>query len=382
MNQIALISTFPPTQCGIASYSNDLLENSNFIDSKIRYVPINLVPENHEIFEHSIFKKNIIQSKLEDYLQLAEWINYSDIIIVNIQHEFKLFGKPFGENILPFINSLKKPIVTTLHTVWNHFPDSRAEILKEIVRISSAVFVFSEKTKLSITSYYCNDSDKIHIIPHGVPSIENEYLTKVNVLKTVDSSPIFISFGHLRASKGYDVAIHAFSKLKEIIPNFNYFILGSNHPQNDTAIAYREKLKHLILELRLEDNVHFINRFLPKTELIGYIQMADVGLTPYLSKEQSSSGVLALLIACGKPIISTPFEFAQYIISPNSGFIAKGFQATDFENVIEEFLNTPDELINNMRTTNYQIGKQWSWKEVAMTYQKVSLEILKKTIKN
>ncbi|MBP6024913.1 glycosyltransferase [Ferruginibacter sp.] len=297
-------------------------------------------------------------------MKAVEYINNSNIHIVDIQHEFKIFGKPDGENILHLLNNIEKPIVSTLHTVFSNLNEQREKVLSEIVKRSDLLYVFSKEAKNHLIEKYKKCECKIKIIPHGVPSIK---FKKPGQIRDRNADIIFVSAGHMRSTKGYELAITALHSLKKEIPNFRYFILGSNHPENETAQSYRKILVDLVAELNLSDQVVFVSDYLEQEWLIKYIQSADICLLPYTSKNQSSSGILSLMIACGRPVISTPFQFANSYITKSMGIISDSFDHFAFAKSIKGLLHK-QELWQSISLYNHKVGLEWSWYKVANSY--------------
>ena len=376
MPDIGIISTFPPTQCGIATYSHDLIESLQLVTPDLRFTKVEL----SHCTEHGHRTNHVIQiSEPEQYLKASQYINSSDIGIVDIQHEYKIFGKPDGENISILLRHITKPIITTLHTVSANLNQQREKIFREIVKRSDLLYVFSREAKEYIVRKYEKGDSKIEIIPHGVPSIVFKTSGQILERKKYSEKIIFVSAGHMRDTKGYELAITALHSLKKEIPNFHYLILGSNHPENETAESYRETLIKMVEELNLTRNVTFISDYLEQKELIKYIQLADICLLPYTRKDQSSSGVLALMLACGRPVVSTPFQFAKSYVTELSGNLSSSFDYTDFAKAIKTLINKTH-LWDSMSQYNHTLGQTWNWKNVAHQYSLGYTQLLHKKI--
>lgn len=364
MNKLGIISTFPPTQCGIATYANDL---SNYLHFQYPLLKINKFElNNNQEFDKS--DKFVIRNEnTEDYIKLTRFINSSDIDVLDIQHEFKIFGKPDGEKINILLENIKKPIAITLHTINYDMLKDREGIFRKIIERSNLLFVFSEEAKKFIVNKYLKDESLITIIPHGVPSIPFHLPIEIQKRKNISNDIIFVSSGHMRETKGFDIAIEALNNLRNKLGSFQYFIIGANHPQNESAVNYRTKLIDIINEYDLKDNVTFINEYLSQKKLINYIQLADICLLPYTRREQSSSGVLALMVACGRPLVTTPFQFAKTKVTEKSGIISKSMHPIDFEDAIITMLNRNinwDEIMH----FNHNLGKTWNWTNIVKQY--------------
>jgi polysaccharide biosynthesis protein PslF len=374
MHNIGIISTLPPTQCGIATYASDLIQSLSdyspeLIISKFELTHLQEKEENLEFL--------IRNNQTVDYFKACEFINSSNIELVDIQHEFKIFGAPDGENLNILLDNLKKPITTTLHTISPNLSEKREKIFINILKRSDLIFLFSFEAKDYIIQKYKIKSSKIIVIPHGTPEVKF-HLPEENCKRAFyPGEIILISTGHMRDSKGYDMALQALNILRHENLDFHYLIIGANHPANETASTYRNNLIGLVNEFGLNNKVSFIDNYLPLKDLIEYIQLADVCLLPYMRKEQSSSGVLALMVACGRPVVSTPFQYAISQVSNKSGIISESFSSIDFSNAIKSLIKQK-QYWREMMHYNYNIGKSWRWMNVAEQY----ILGFKKIIKN
>jgi glycosyltransferase involved in cell wall biosynthesis len=364
LSKIGIVSTFPPTQCGIATYSTDIIENIKRQYSSVNIFQFELTSDQKATGSDRFVIRN---ENTDDYIKASEFINSSDIDLLDIQHEFKIYGKPDGENIHILLENVKKPIATTLHTVNFELPKSRENVFRKIIARSNTLFVFSEEAKKYICNKYNAEESKIIAIPHGVQAIPFRLPSEIRRRKNSSDGLIFISTGHMRETKGYEIAIKALNDLKNEIGNFHYYIIGANHPQNETAQHYRKNLVELVNEFDLKDRVSFINEYLPQKDLIEFIQSADICLLPYTRKEQSSSGVLALMIACGRPILTTPFQYANSQIDEKSGIVTETFLPVDFAKGIKSLIKRKSSWEEIMRY-NHTLGQSWNWKSVIYQY--------------
>jgi len=310
---------------------------------------------------------SVVFSNISDYEMALKQINRTSVLAVNLQHEFKIFGAKDGENILHLIEGLDKPLLTTFHTVNPELPENRKSIFLSIANRSDLIYIFSKRAKDILCNTYSISSHKVKIIPHGVPNITFCLPHYSKFRKKLDTKIVFVSAGHLRESKGIEIALFALHKLKIRFTNFKYLIIGANHPKNQTAEQYREHLNKLIIELELENHVVFVNQYLPIEDLIEYIQASDIALVPYTRKEQSSSGILSLFMACGRPIVSTNFQYAVSEVEKDNGILAEINNENNFYSAIEHLTeNVP--IREHMMRANYLKTKKWTWDTVAAKY--------------
>lgn len=364
MANVAIISTFPPTQCGLATYTNDLVNALQAHTSNFSFTKIELEVENEILHHEKIVVKN---NNAQEFYSLSEYINNSQINLVDLQHEFKIYGKPDGENVSILFQQIKKPIVTTLHTVSPLLSERRRELFQLVLERSDLLNVFSENAKSYLVEEYKVRESKIGVIPIGQPLIEFKKPSEVKKRKDFNADIVFISAGHLREAKGYDIAIRALGLVKEKIPSFYFLIVGADHPQNATSKLYREQLKNLANDQGIGDNVIFIKNYVSEANLIKFLQAADVGLLPYTRLEQSSSGILALMLDCGRPIVSTPFDYAKAYINNNVGVLSKSIEPVDFANAILEMASRRI-YWDKISIHNHHLVNNWTWNKMAKSY--------------
>ena len=212
LSKIGIVSTFPPTHCGIATYSTDLIEHLKLQFPFLKISQFELVNDSFTDFSRN--HNWIRNSYSEEYLKTADYINSSDIDVLDIQHEFKIFGNSDGENISILLDNVRKPIVTTLHTVNKEQSIDRENIFKRVVLRSDLLFVFSKQIKHYLIDKYDLNTKKICVIPHGVPSIPFRLPNEISGRLNYSDDLIFVSSGHMRETKGYEIAIKALAGIQ------------------------------------------------------------------------------------------------------------------------------------------------------------------------
>lgn len=368
VKEIAYVSTYPPRKCGIATFTADLvshisqlkaLRNQNVIsiDGRRLFKPV------HEGTEHKIgrdFK--------EDYLLMADFLNTSAVDVVNVQHEFGIFGGEFGEYICSFMNRLKKPIATTLHTVLPNFDNRTKEVFSQIINNSRVVIVLNETTR-SLVSHYGVDSSKIRLIPHGCPDIPLVPSSKVKTTLGLQKRTVMSTFGLLSNGKGIEYVIEALPRIVKKEPKIVYYVLGVTHPKvkSTDGEAYRNLLMRKVKNLGLKDHVKFLNRFLSKPELINYLQATDVYITPYLSPNQVSSGTLSYALGAGKAIVSTPYLHAREALGEGRGLFCRFNDSESIADKVTEIIENRH-LRKALEYKAYKYSRKFTWPLVARKY--------------
>lgn len=368
---IAILSTYLPTRCGIATYSEALAQELSRIDGirSILKVPIVLSSKGHmQIATH------MAMTNQRSYVEVAQQLNKKADCVV-LQHEFKLFGGRYGTHVLDFMRNLKCPLITTFHTVSPHFKGSKRVVFQEICERSNAI-VCHTRHSANIVTRYCVDQSKIHVIPHGVPDVPLTMSKKSFYGARTSRKMIFVSFGHVRKAKGYEHAIRALSRLHHDGFEFIYYICGEPHPRRKSAVAYLSELINLKRCLGLDDHIFFINQFLTEKHLIDLIQSADIGILPYTRREQSTSGTLSFILACGRPVIATNFRHAEEIITPFIGKIAKNCSEEGLYRVLKEVASLPSDNIEAMMKNAHSTAVEWNWRSVSKEYYRIAHNLI------
>ena len=322
-NRVAYLSTYPPRECGIATFKKDLIDATDELNEfEPTVIAVNKTNAIHAYDRRVNLEIN--RDSIDDYAQAARYINSSNIQLVNIQHEFGLFGGDYGEYIINFLETIKKPVVTTLHTVHPDFNQKALEVLKCISDKSASIVVIAHAA-IKILKKQGISCKNCVVIPHGCPKIDLVDNEPIKASLGLKNRLVASTFGLISSGKGIEYAIRALPYVIKKEPRIVYLIIGQTHPEvrKNEGEKYRNELIKLVSELRLEGHVRFYNRFLSKDELIRYLQATDIYLTPYISPNQISSGALTYAIGAGKPAVSTPYFHAQEMLANNRGVLCK-----------------------------------------------------------
>ncbi len=371
---IAFVSTYLPRECGIATFTSDLAGAiSSFYgldlkgNSNIEMVALT-DSENRYNYGNEVSFEIHAQNKT-DYLRAAEFLNISDVDVISVQHEFGIYGGPDGRYLLSFLENLKKPVVTTLHTILDKPSDSQKEILSKICKLSSEVVILADKGFELLTEIYGVSKSKIKKIHHGAPDVPfmdpSYYKEEFNM----EGHPLILTYGLLGPDKGLEIVINSLAEVVKKYPEVIYIILGETHPniKSHSGEEYRYSLKNLVDKNHLEKNVVFHNRFVTLKELIKYLIMADIYITPYCSEEQISSGTLSYAVACGKAIISTPYWHAQELLDDGRGILVPFGDVKAIAEAIKELVKDKVKR-DKIRKATYKYGRKMIWSEVASSY--------------
>jgi glycosyltransferase involved in cell wall biosynthesis len=374
--RVAYLSTYPPRECGIATFTKDLLDA---VDERDELKPSVVIALNEKETIYNYDKRvkwQIERDSVDDYIQAARYINSSDVDLVNIQHEFGLFGGEYGEYINHFLDNVKKPVVTTLHTIQPEFDPKAQAVLRNIVAKSASIVVIA-RIAIGLLKKQDIVAKKIAVIPHGCPY--TPFVPSETVKSPLGLKDRFVlsTFGLISRGKGIEYVIRALPSIIDKEPKIIYLIIGETHPEvrKTEGESYRKKLMKLIEELHLEKHVRFHNRFLSKRELIKYLQATDIYLTPYISPNQISSGTLVYALGTGRPIISTPYLHAQETLAQGRGLFCKFKDANSIAAAIDKLLD--EDLRKTMQRKAYKYSRRFVWSNVAKEYLELFKQITK-----
>jgi len=382
MNKIepAYVATYPPTECGIATFTKDI------VTSVAKYTPFSkptvvAVKRREEIETYGrVVRCQILRDDRQSYLDAAKFLNDSSVDIVSIQHEYGIFGGIEGDHILDLIRALEKPAVATLHTVLHNPTPDQKHVLQALAYLCEVVVVMVRTGRQILIDTYGIDPKKITIIQHGVPNVHRVPTVTVKKALGIADRKILSSFGLINRGKGIEYAIEAVARIAARYPNVLYLVLGETHPgvRAWEGETYRNELLDTVRRLRLENHVRFSNRFLSLNELVRFLCATDVYITPYLNKDQIVSGTLAYALGCGKAIVSTPYLYAEEALADGRGVLVDFRSPDAIADAVIDLLGDPARK-QQMEDLAYKYGRRTAWFNVAIDYLDMFHRVLQRT---
>ena len=311
----------------------------------------------------------LVQNDRESYHRVAEFVNAFPCDVLNIQHEYGLFGGDDGEWVVELIASIRKPVVISLHTVLPDPTPQHLRVARAICATSSAVVVLSETGREILIESYGVDPAKVSVIPHGVPDVPFRDTTNAKRRFGFEGRMTISTFGLISRGKGLEYAIDAMGAVVQSHPEALYLILGQTHPvvRRNEGESYRRELEASILANGLSHNVRLVDKYLEFDELIDYLNATDVYLTPYLNPVQIVSGTLAYAIGCGKAVVSTPYLYAKELLAHGRGFTVPFRDASAIATTLVALLDDPA-LRESTQWRAYKYGRRMTWRNVAHDY--------------
>jgi len=371
VRKIAFVGDHLPRQCGIATFTSDLLAAvaAAFPQSRCISVSVNDIKGGYQYPE--VVRFEIDEQDLRSYLSAADFLNISNVDIVCLQHEFGIFGGRAGGHILALLRELRMPVVTTLHTVLHDPKADQRRVMHELVSLSTRLVVMAERGQRMLQEIYQAPPNKIDLIPHGIPDVG---FVDPNIFKDqfgVKGRTVLLTFGLLSPNKGIEYVLNAMPYILREFPEVVYIVLGATHPNElrDHGGAYRLSLEILARKNQVEKNVIFYNQFVDLETLKEFIGAADIYITPYLDEGQITSGTLAYTFGSGKAVISTPYWHASELLADGRGVIVP---FADAEAIAREVIGLlrDDARRYAIRKNAYRFGRTMVWSNVARLYMR------------
>jgi glycosyltransferase involved in cell wall biosynthesis len=374
-----ILSTYPPTQCGLASFSRSLGEALRtpdtvgivqMVDAADSACPTDVVHQ-------------WVRGSVGGEVAAAAALNQFDVAIV--QHEYGIYGGRDGLDVLDAVAALRVPVVLVVHTVLVEPSHRQRRIVQELASRSAVIVTMTKAARDRLIEHYDADVDTICVVPHGAhpgfPAARPETETDevVTASRTIEVSPrrrpVILTWGLLGEGKGIEWAIEAMAQLRDLSPV--YRVVGQTHPKvlEHDGERYRERLVDRARRFGVADLVEFDARYLDPDSLHRLVGEADVVLLPYDSTEQVTSGVLAEAITAGKPVVSTGFPHAVEALGSGAGLLVGRQDPTAIADALRRLLNDPD-LAASMSAEAVRIAPEMLWPAVAQQYRDLANRVL------
>ncbi|MFG0262989.1 MAG: glycosyltransferase family 4 protein, partial [Novipirellula sp. JB048] len=365
LKRVALIGSYLPRPCGIATFSNDVFKSLKAArpDWELSVLAVNDPQHDYEYPDEVRF---VIEPTTEGYARAAAFLKASQFDAIFLQHEFGLFGGLAGDRIFSLLDRVRTPLVTMFHTILDKPDEHQFRVTRQLAARSSHLITMSPRGEQFLSDVYQVDRERISVLPHGIPDVAFIdpifYKEELGLL----GRKVALTFGLLSPGKGIEYAIESLPHVVEKHPDLVYVILGATHPHllQQEGERYRESLQAKVDELGLHDHVRFVNQFVELEDLTHYLCASDVYLTPYLNQAQITSGTLAYAYGCGNAVISTPYWYAEDMLADGRGRLVDFRNAEAIAEAMNELLD--DEITRSkMRKSAYLEGRQMTWPVVS-----------------
>jgi len=367
--KIAFISSFLPRKCGIATFTSDLIKNVGSAGG-IDFCPLVVAMDSGHEHKYARPVEFVVRRDVvADYTDAADYLNSQNVDAVSLQHEFGLFGGEAGSCIAVLLKRLRAPVVTTLHTVLERPPADYFDSLVDVCGASERIVVMNKRGVQMLTNIYGVPGRKIKLIPHGVPDMPFSPTRSCAGGLNLCRRRIILTFGLVGRNKGIEVMLQAMPAIVKAHPETIYIVLGATHPEvvKNEGHSYRDQLFRMVDELNLHNHVVFYDRFVSDLELREFLSAADIYVTPYLYKEQLTSGTLAFAVGAGKAVVSTPYWAAEELLADGRGRLVGFGDSEQTASAITELLSD-DSVLYRMQSRAYEYGRAMTWPTVGRAY--------------
>ena len=358
VRSFGILSTFPPTSCGIATFSAALAAGLIGEGASVDVIRCGPLPEVEDV----LVVARLAEHGGPDDRRVTDALNRNDLVIV--QHEYGLYDGPDGESVIELIDSIDSPVVVVAHTVLTEPTANQQRVLEAVCRRAAAVVVMTETARTRLLGGYDVDAAKLHVIPHGAAT---PLAAPSASQRRKGSPPRLLTWGLLGPGKGIEWAIDAMAELDDIEPRPEYVIAGATHPKvrERNGEAYREMLMERATTSAVD--ITFDDTYRDLLSLTELIQSADLVVLPYDSRDQVTSGVLVDAVAAGRPVVSTAFPHAVELLRTGAGVVVPQRDPVALGRAIRSVL-TDASLAASMEAEARRLAPELAWSAVARRY--------------
>jgi glycosyltransferase involved in cell wall biosynthesis len=374
--RVAVVTTYPPRPCGIGIFSHDLRAAMSEADPSTAIDIVSIVRDPVQPRAPEVVAA-IRQDVRSDYAAVARTLTSRGTDVVLIEHEYGIFGGEAGAFVLSLVEELEQPLVITLHTVLSAPSVRQAEALRALCHRATLVTVFTETARRMVLEARIVPPERVRVLPHGAPSIllatslaaegktNGDQKAPRPALERLEGRTVLSTFGLISAGKGIELAISALPPVVAAHPDVLYLVAGQTHPEvvKRDGEKYRLRLERLVRDLGLIDHVHFLDRFLTEAELAVLLASTDLYLTPYRSREQIVSGALTFAVAAGCPVVSTPYFYAEDLLSSGAGVLVPFEDPAALSDAVLDLLGDRVKL-QRARAEARRVGSELAWPSV------------------
>jgi len=359
---VAHLGTYPPTQCGLATFGAALTRSIREVQPSRQVRVVDVVDAERPLPRGAAAQ--LVNGQPQSLRRVAQFIAGHDALLV--EHEFGIFGGDDGEEVLGLLDGVRSEgdcaTVTVLHTVLEAPTPHQRRVVEQVASSSSRLVVMSRAAEDRLLHRYELDGTKVRVVPHGA---------RLNPPgpQSGRHRPTVLTWGLLGPGKGLEAAIDAMAVVSSLIPPPRYVIAGQTHPkvQAQSGEQYRRGLQDRVRRLGLDHVVEFDDAYRDLDSLAALIRSADVVLLPYETREQVTSGVLVEAIASERPVVSTDFPHARELLSAGAGLVVPHGDPQALGRAVAEVLTRP-RLAEAMQSAARRIAASLAWDAVAVQY--------------
>ncbi len=366
---VCFVGSHPPRECGIATFTRDtrtaVMRASPLGEKSV--IAVN-DPGGRYTYPPEVVCQ-IDRDLPQSYDRAAEYINAGACDVVNVQHEYGLFGGEWGSTLLRFLDRVAAPIALTLHTVLPSPEASLRKVTDELLSRATFAVVLARTAMDVLERDYGVQRHRLRYVPHGVPDVQLMAQHRAKHALGFGGRTVISTCGLMSRGKGIEYALEAVAELVGQFPDLLYVVAGETHPgvRAYEGESYREELQAQVCRLGLQRHVRFENRYLPYRELVLHLLASDVYLVPYLNLDQIVSGTLAYALGCGRAVVSTPSTYAREVLAGGAGLLTDVRESGSIRDALGSILSDPERR-RDMEVRAYALGHSMIWPRVAEGY--------------
>ncbi len=370
MVNYGFLSTFPPTQCGLATFCASLLRHLSNPVAGSRCGVVQVVDGTYRTMRYEPAAE-LTTVRPISASRAAEVLDRYDVLI--LQHEYGIYGGLDGEDVLDVLDRVDVPVIAVLHTVLAFPTPHQRLVLQRVIDASDAVVVLSQSAATILKTGYLVDEGRVSVIPHGAPAMRQRPQDSANGHRR----PTILTWGLIGPGKGIEWAITALSHLRDLRPAPRYLVAGQTHPKvlADQGEAYRDALRYQARAEGVLDLVEFDPTYREVGPLMDMVRQADVVLLPYDSDQQVTSGVLIEAVAAQRPVVATGFPHARELLAGGAGIVVAHRDPQAMADAIRRVLTEPG-LAETMTARCAELTPALKWTAVADRYRALAKSLL------
>ena len=363
--KVAMIGTYVPRKCGIATYTADMVEQLGIYQNDLE-TTVYALDQGDRFGDYAEDVVLIDHTSRAAYLATARKINASGADAVWLQHEFGIFGGPDGELVCELVDCLAAPLIVTFHTVLSEPSANQRRIIEHLLTRSSRVMVMSQHGRELLIERYAAPPELVAVVPHGAPDRpfgrESEFKAKLGLT----GKNVLMTFGLLGPGKGLEQVIAALPTIVARYPETVYRIVGATHPNlvASHGEAYREGLVAMAEKLGVAEHIVWENSFLDTPALLDQLEACDIYVTPYINLQQATSGTLSYAVALGKAVVSTPYVHARELLADGIGVLVEPNSSEAIARGVIGLL-ADRAILDATRRRAYEVGRKTIWPQFA-----------------
>ncbi|MES2622875.1 MAG: glycosyltransferase [Patescibacteria group bacterium] len=390
---IVFMTTFPPRECGLATFTADLIDSFDKLFSpqeETKVIAMETESSENAVTGVPVTDPKVIfrisENKKEDYVAAATYVNnLPQVKVVSIQHEFGIYGQNDGENVLVFLEEVKKPVAVTFHTVLPRPSEHILHIVQEIGKKAEHMIVMTQNSKLLLETVYAIPSEKIKVIAHGIhalpytesPSIKKMLdAKKMPKLGELSGKKVISTFGLLNRGKGIEFAIDALPAIVKEFPETQYLILGATHPVvfRREGSVYLNQLRQKAEALGVLEHITFYDSYIETKDLLTFLQATDIYLSLSQNPDQAVSGTLTYALGAGRTVVSTPFMQAKEVITDEVGRLIEFNDSSTIADAVITLFKDQNDLKNKSKAAYFRT-RGMVWPNIALSYMQEFISV-------